>query len=109
MSVYVLYLYISISTPSIFNWISRDTLRAHRIHIGSVFQCAHPTLWIFLEKLIDEEGNTHADILQVYKNWSTSEKQKKDQHFEIRLLNLISTPHSNINNQIDSIAHSITL
>ena len=36
----------------------------HR-RVGSVFQCAHPTLCIFLEKLINDEGNTHADILQV--------------------------------------------
>ena len=56
---------------------TNNSVEAYQRRIGSVFQCAHPTLWIFLEKLINEEGNTHADILQVYKSWSTSEKQEK--------------------------------
>ena len=36
----------------------------HR-RIGSVIQCAHPTLWIFLQKFIDEENSIHVSILQV--------------------------------------------
>ena len=87
---------------------TNNSAEAYHRRIGSVFQCAHPTLWIFLEKLINEEGNTHADILQV-KAGQPPKNKKKNQHFEIRLLNLISTPHSDINTQIDSIAHNITL
>ena len=37
---------------------------SHR-RIGSVMQCAHPTLRIFLQKLIDEENAIHVNILQI--------------------------------------------
>ncbi len=44
---------------------TNNSAEAYHRRIGAVFQCAHPTLWIFLEKLINEENNIHADILQV--------------------------------------------
>ena len=56
---------------------TNNSVEAYHRHIGSVFQCAHPTLWIFLEKLINEEGNTHADILQVYKKLVNLRKTRK--------------------------------
>ncbi|CAF1633849.1 unnamed protein product, partial [Didymodactylos carnosus] len=44
---------------------TNNTAEAYHRRIGSVFQCSHPTLWVFLQKLIDEENATHADILQI--------------------------------------------
>ena len=44
---------------------TNNSAEAYHRRIESVVQCTYPTLWIFLEKLINEEGNTHADILQV--------------------------------------------
>ena len=44
---------------------TNNSVEAYHHRIGSVFQCAHLTLWIFLEKLINEEGNTHVDVLEV--------------------------------------------
>ena len=38
---------------------------AYHRRIGSVLQCAYPALWIFLQKLIDEEHAIHATILQI--------------------------------------------
>ncbi len=61
-----------------------------------------------LKKLIDEETNTHADILQV-KAGQLLKNKKKNQNYELRLLNLISTPHLDVATQIESIAHNITL
>ena len=50
---------------------------AYHRRIGSVFLCAHPTLWIVLEKLINEEGNTHADIWQVKAGQPPKTKKKR--------------------------------
>jgi hypothetical protein len=33
--------------------------------LNSAFQCSHPTLWKFLDKLIKEENNIHSDIIHV--------------------------------------------
>ncbi|CAF4319240.1 unnamed protein product [Rotaria sordida] len=87
---------------------TNNSAEAYHRRIGSVFQCAHPTLWVFLQKLIDEENVTHADILQINAGQPPKMK-KKNQRFEKRLLHLISTPHSDILIQIDSIAHNISL
>ena len=81
---------------SVFQCAYRSPIQAYHRRIGSVFQCPHPILWIFLEKLVDEESNTHANILQIIAGQPPKHK-KKNQHFEMRLLNLISTPHSNPN------------
>ena len=60
---------------------TNNSTEAYHRRIGSVFQCAHPTLWAFLRKLIDEENVTHADILQI--NAGQPPKMKKqNQRFE---------------------------
>ena len=87
---------------------TNNSAEVYHRRIGSAYQCAYPILWIFLEKLINNEGNTHADVVRV-KASQPPKNKKKNQKFETRLLNLISPPHSNMNTQIDSIAHSITL
>ena len=87
---------------------TNNSAEAYHRRIGSVYQCTHPTLWVFLQKLIDEETNNHADILQV-KAGQPPKHKKKNQRFEARLLNLISTPHPDILTQIDSLAYNVTL
>ncbi|CAF3945257.1 unnamed protein product [Rotaria sp. Silwood1] len=87
---------------------TNNSAEAYHRRIGSVFQCAHPTLWVFLQKLIDEENATHADIVQI-KSGQPPKINKKNQRFEKRLLNLISTPHQNVLTQIDSLAYNISL
>ena len=71
---------------------TNNSAEAYHRRIGSVFQCAHSTLWIFSEKLIFEEGNTHAGIT-ISKAGQPPKDKKKNQKFETRLLNRISTPH----------------
>ena len=44
---------------------TNNNAEAYHRRIGSVFQCAHPTLWIFIRKLIDEENAVHANTLQI--------------------------------------------
>ena len=52
---------------------------AYHRRIGSVMQCAHPTLWIFLRKLIDEENAIHVNILQI--KAGQSQRKNKNQSF----------------------------
>ncbi|CAF4569070.1 unnamed protein product, partial [Didymodactylos carnosus] len=44
---------------------TNNSVEAWHRRIGCVFQCAHPTLWSFLQKLIHEEHATHADIVHI--------------------------------------------
>ena len=80
---------------------------AYHLRIGSVMQCAHPTLWIFLQKLIDEESSIHVNILQIKAD--QPQRKNKNQRFEERLLNVISNLHSEIMAQFDAVAYSISL
>ena len=69
-------------------------------------QCSHPTLWIFLQKLIDEENSIHASILQI--KAGQLQRKNKSQRLEERLLNVISNPHSDIMAQFGAAAHNIS-
>ena len=69
-------------------------------------QCAHPTLWIFLQKLIDEENAIHVNTLQI--KASQPQRKSKNQRFEERFLHVISNPHSDIMAQIDAVAYNIS-
>ena len=100
----------SIHFWNMFNRTSEASIRtnngaeAHRRRIGSVMQCIHRTLWIPLQKLIDEENSI---ILQI--KAGQPERKNKNQRFEERLLNVISNPHSDIMVQIDAVAYNILL
>ena len=78
----------------------------HR-QIGSVMQCTHPSLWISLQKLIDEENSIHSCILHI--KAGQPQRKTKNQRFEERLLNVISNPPSDIMAQIDAVAYHISL
>ena len=67
---------------------TNNEAEAYHRRIGSVMQCAHPTLWIFLQKLIDEENAIHVNILQI--KASQPQRKNKNQRFEERLLHVIS-------------------
>ena len=87
---------------------TNNSVEAYHRRIGSVFQCAHPTLWIFMQKLINEENVTDVDILQICAGQSP-EKKKLNDRFERQLLNLLANPHQDLLVQIGSIAHNISL
>ena len=86
---------------------TNNNAEAYHRRIGSVFQCAHPTLWIFIQKLIDEENAVHANTLQI--KAGQPQKQNKNIRFEQRLMNVMCNPHTDILAQIDSIAYNISL
>ena len=86
---------------------TNNAAAAYHRRIGSVIQCAHPTLWIFLQKFIDEENSIHVSILQI--KAGQPQRKNKKQRFEERLLNVISNPHSDIMTQIDAVAYNISL
>ncbi|CAF2161520.1 unnamed protein product [Rotaria magnacalcarata] len=87
---------------------TNNSAEAYNRRIRSVFQCAHPTLWVFLQKLINEETATHADILHICAG-QPPKKKKTNERLERRLLNLLVNPHRDISVQINSIAYNISL
>ena len=87
---------------------TNNSAEAYHRRINSIFQCAHPTLWLFLQKLIDEENVVHADMVQIDAGEPPKEK-KLNERLEKRLLNLLNSPHADLSLQINSIAHNIKL
>ncbi|CAF1012754.1 unnamed protein product [Rotaria sordida] len=87
---------------------TNNAAEAYHRRIESIFQCAHPTLWVFLQKLIDEENATRAGSIQIRAGQHPKTK-KNSEHFEKRLINLISNLHQDILTQINSLAHNISL
>ena len=72
------------------------------------FQCSHPTLWKFIDKLIfEEDSHIHMKIGRVNAGEPVSNK-KKYQHLNRHLLNLVLHPHRNIVDQLSVLAHHIT-
>ena len=70
--------------------------------------CNHPTLWLFLQKPIDEENVVHADLVQI--NASKSPKKKKTkERLEKRLINLLDSTHDQLSVQLDLIVHNVNL
>ncbi|CAF1250999.1 unnamed protein product [Adineta ricciae] len=87
---------------------TNNSAEAYHRRIGSVFQCAHPTLWVFLQKLIDEENGIHAYILHICAG-QTPKKKKGNKRLERRLLNLVTNPHGDVLVQLDSVTYNISL
>ena len=87
---------------------TNNSAEAYHRRINSIFQCSHPTLWVFLQKLIDEQNATHADIVHI-KSGQVPKTKKSNERFEKRLLHLIANPHQDILTPLDSIVNSITL
>ena len=87
---------------------TNNAAEAYHRRINSVFQCAHPTLWVFLEKLAMEEKNVHDDLIHINAG-QPPKKKKVNERLETRLLNLVNTPHNQILGQLDAIAHNISL
>ena len=56
---------------------TNNSAEAYHRRIGAVFQCAHPALWVFLQKLVDEENVIHADLLQINAGQPPKIKKKK--------------------------------
>ncbi|CAF1440348.1 unnamed protein product [Adineta ricciae] len=87
---------------------TNNCAEAYHRRINSTFQCAHPTLWLFVQKIIDEEKVVHADLVHI--NAGEPPKKKKiNENLERRLLNLLTTNHSHIAVQLNSTAYSISL
>ncbi|CAF1609335.1 unnamed protein product, partial [Adineta ricciae] len=71
---------------------TNNSAEAYHRRIDAVFDCTHPTLWIFFEKLIRVEKNIRADIPQVCAG-QQSKKRKLNERLERRSLNLLSNHH----------------
>ncbi|CAM4799007.1 unnamed protein product [Rotaria magnacalcarata] len=87
---------------------TNNSTEAYHRRINSIFQCTHQAQWVFLQKLIDEQNATHADIVHI-RSGQVPKSKKKNERYEKRLLHLISNPHQNILTQLGSIANNITL
>jgi hypothetical protein len=60
---------------------TNNSAEAYHRRVRSIFQCAYPTLWVFLQKLIDEENATYADIAHT-KSRRLPKSKKKNERFE---------------------------
>ena len=60
---------------------TNNSAEAYHRRINSIFQCSHPTLWVFLQKLIDEQNATHADIVHI-KSRQVPKTKKSNERFE---------------------------
>lgn len=87
---------------------TNNSAEAYHRRINSIFQCAHPTLWLFLQKLIDEESVVHADLVQINAG-EPPKKKKVNERLERRLIILLNSSHEQLSTQLDSIAHNIIL
>ncbi|CAM4775069.1 unnamed protein product [Rotaria magnacalcarata] len=75
--------------------------------LNSAFQCSHPTLWSFLDKLMKEENNIHLYILN-----ATTGRQPpvgKYESFNKRVRQLVDNPHPNIYDQLTCIGRLLSL
>ncbi|CAF4150368.1 unnamed protein product, partial [Rotaria sordida] len=86
--------------PRMKNYMHRTNNHVEEWHrkLYCAFQCSHPSLWTFLDKLIKEENNIHSDIL----NAMTGRRPSvgKYESFNRRLRNLVENPHPNIYDQL---------
>ena len=87
---------------------TNNSAEAYHRRINSIFQCSHPTLWLFLQKLVDEENVVHADLVQINAG-EPPKKKKTSERLDRRLINLLNSPHSQLSIQLDSLAHNIKL
>ena len=89
------------TTPS--SMRTKNLTEAYHRRISLIFQYAHPTLWLFLRKLIDEENVVNAGLVQINAG-KQAEKKKTNEHLEKRLINLLDSIHDQLSVQLDSIA-----
>ncbi|CAF1156291.1 unnamed protein product [Rotaria sordida] len=88
---------------------TNNSAEAWNRRIKCVFQCSHPTLWKFIDKLIlEEDSHIHTKICRVNAGEPIA-KKKKYQYLDKRLHNLVTNPYQDIINQITALAHNIVL
>ena len=86
---------------------TNNNLEAWHRKLNCSFQCTHPTLWTFLNKLIKEENNIHSDVI----NAMSGHPPRKHKHNSIntRLYNLVHNPHMDVNDQLKYIGRLLSM
>ncbi|CAF1150874.1 unnamed protein product [Didymodactylos carnosus] len=99
--------HVKITKPSLMK--TNNSSEARNRRIGCLFQCSHPTLWKFIDKLCDEEDWVIRTKILYANTRASIQKKKKYQHLDKRLLNFVLNPHADIINQINNLTHNIFL
>ena len=86
---------------------TNNKIEAWHRKLNCAFQCKHPTLWTFLDKLIKEENNIHSDIINAMSGSQPS--KAKNESFNKRLHNLVQNPHADIKDQLKYIGRLLSL
>ncbi|CAM4798470.1 unnamed protein product [Rotaria magnacalcarata] len=57
---------------------TNNNIEAWHRKLNCAFQCTHPTLWTFINKLIKEENNIHSDFVQRHMTGNSEEENKSE-------------------------------
>jgi hypothetical protein len=77
---------------------TNNNIEAWHRKLNCAFQCTHPNLWTFMDKLIKEENNIHSDIINAMSGHQPPKRQNES--LNKRLQNLVQKPHTDVQDQL---------
>ena len=86
---------------------TNNNVEAWHRKLNCAFQAAHPTLWLFLDKLIKEENILYLDIINAMSD--SQPPKQKNELLNQRLQNLIEQRHINVGDQLKYIGRFLSL
>ncbi|CAF1313003.1 unnamed protein product, partial [Didymodactylos carnosus] len=87
---------------------TNNKIEAWHRKLNCAFQCYHPTLWTFLDKLIKEENSLHSDTVNA-KSGREPAIQKQYESLNKRLHSLVETPHPTVYEQLQAIGRLLDM
>ena len=87
---------------------TNNLAEAYHRRINSIFQCAHPTLWLFPPKT-HRRRKRHPCGCRPNQSWRSREKEKAQRTAREASYEPSQISHVDLSSQIDSIAHNIRL
>ncbi|CAF0898009.1 unnamed protein product [Adineta steineri] len=86
---------------------TNNNIEAWHRKLNCAFQCTHPNLWTFMDKLIKEENNIHSDIINAMAG--RQPRKQKNESLNKRLHNLVQNPHPNVQDQLKHVGRLLSM
>ncbi|CAF0954419.1 unnamed protein product [Adineta steineri] len=86
---------------------TNNNIEAWHRKLNCAFQCTHPNLWTFMDKLIKEENNIHSDIINAMAG--RQPRKRQNESLNTRLYNLVQNPHPNVQDQLKHIGRLLSM